>query len=201
MNETLLASHLLLWVVVLVLAGVVVALVRQIGILHERVAPVGALAVADGIEVGAEAPVLRPPDLTGRPVEIGRASAQSTLLFFLSPTCPVCKTLLPSVRRVVAAQTEVRLVLASDGPVEEHRAFVAAAGLEGLSYVVSTELGLAYRVAKLPYAVLIDRAGIVRARGLVNTREHVESLFEAEARGVGSVQEFLADRASRERVV
>jgi methylamine dehydrogenase accessory protein MauD len=38
---------------------------------------------------------------------------------------------------------------------------------------------LAYQVGKLPYAVLIDASGVIRAKGLVNTREHVESLFEA----------------------
>jgi methylamine dehydrogenase accessory protein MauD len=55
-------------------------------------------------------------------------------------------------------------------------------------------------VAKLPYAVLIDEAGIVRAKGLVNTREHLESLFEAKERGVGSIQEFV-ERERRGRRV
>jgi methylamine dehydrogenase accessory protein MauD len=58
--------------------------------------------------------------------------------------------------------------------------------------VVSTDLGLAYQVGRLPHAVLIDAAGVIRARGLVNTREHLESLFEAQARGVASIQEFVA---------
>jgi hypothetical protein len=31
----------------------------------------------------------------------------------------------------------------------------------------------------------------VRAKGLVNTREHLESLFEAKERGVASLQEFV----------
>ena len=58
MSEALLASHVLLWIVVVVLAGVVAALVRQVGILHERVAPVGALATADGLAVGTRLRVL-----------------------------------------------------------------------------------------------------------------------------------------------
>jgi hypothetical protein len=37
----------------------------------------------------------------------------------------------------------------------------------------------------------------VRAKGLVNTREHLESLFEAKERGVVSIQEFL--RGAEER--
>ena len=68
------------------------------------------------------------------------------------------------------------------------------------SYVLSSELGLAYQVGKLPHAALIDAAGILRARGLVNTREHVESLFEALAHGVGSVQEYVQRQADGRRV-
>jgi len=41
----------------------------------------------------------------------------------------------------------------------------------------------------------------VRARGLVNTREHLESLLEARARGVASVQELAARDAAGARDV
>jgi len=46
-------------------------------------------------------------------------------------------------------------------------------------------------VAQLPFAALIDENGILCARGLVNTREHIESLFEAREQGVASIQEYL----------
>jgi methylamine dehydrogenase accessory protein MauD len=82
-------------------------------------------------------------------------------------------------------------VLASDGPRAEHEAFVARHGLERFAYVLSAPLGLAYRVGKLPYAVLVDETGAVRAKGLVNTREHLESLFEARERRVASIQDFV----------
>ena len=41
MADALLVSNLLLWCVVIVLAVVVLALARQVGVLHERVAPAG----------------------------------------------------------------------------------------------------------------------------------------------------------------
>jgi methylamine dehydrogenase accessory protein MauD len=53
---------------------------------------------------------------------------------------------------------------------------------------------MSYGVSKLPYAVLIDSEGFVAAQGLVNTREHVESLFEAERHGVASIQDYLRER-------
>ncbi len=200
MSQALVVSVVLLWVAVLALAAVVVALVRQVGVLHERVSPAGALVTGAGPAIGEPAPRVSVRDLQGRSLELGAPDAQgrSTLLLFVSPSCPVCKTLLPVARSVAGAEDPtLQVVLASDGPAEEHRAFVRAEGLEALPYVVSTELGMAHRVARLPHAVLIDGAGLVRARGLVNSREHLESLFEARARGVASIQDFLAADARR----
>jgi methylamine dehydrogenase accessory protein MauD len=193
MMHALLVSNALLWLLVVALAGIVAALARQVGVLHERLAPLGALAIARGPEPGEAAPVLLAPALSGASVRIGGAdeSGRSTLLFFISPTCPMCKTLLPTVRRAVALEGRVRLVYASDGEPIEHAALARAQELDPASYVLSRELGLRYEVAKLPYAVLIDAAGIVRAKGLVNTREHVESLFEAERLGVPTIQAHL----------
>ena len=61
--------------------------------------------------------------------------------------------------------------------------------------MLSAELGMAFRVGKLPYAVLLDEAGRVRAKGLVNSREQLESLFTAKEMNVASVQEFVTGQA------
>jgi methylamine dehydrogenase accessory protein MauD len=58
--------------------------------------------------------------------------------------------------------------------------------------VLSAELGMTYRVSRLPYAVLIDEQGKVRAKGLINSREQLESLFAAKDLGVATVQEYLS---------
>jgi methylamine dehydrogenase accessory protein MauD len=196
MIEALVVSNLVLWVVILALLVAVFALARQIGVLYERVAPMGALMMDNGPKVGAASPVFALTDLEGLSVNIGTPSPQSTLLFFLSPTCPVCKKLLPILKS--AAATEKRwlsVVLASDGDETEQRAFIRRAGLEAFSYVLSTPLGVTYQVSKLPYAVLLDERGIVRAKGLVNSREQLESLFTAKDLGVASIQDFVDQQA------
>jgi len=191
MTEALFVSNALLWILVIGLSAVVYALTRQIGLLHERIAPVGALASASGPEVGEPAPLLSLPDLHGVATQLGGAApdGRRTLLFFLSPTCPVCETLLPTLAHLARSESpDVRLVYASDGEPAEHAVFRREHGLEDSTYLLSTELGMRYQVAKLPYAVLIDADGILRAKGIVNTREHLESLFEAERLGVASLQ-------------
>jgi methylamine dehydrogenase accessory protein MauD len=198
MMDALVISNVLLWFLVIGLALTVFALTRQIGLLHERISPVGALSPEANVDVGDPAPDLALIDLHGQPITVGGPSKDGsrTLLFFLSPTCPVCETLLPTVERVARTEVpRVRVVLASDGPPEEHRPFVADKKLAHLPYVLSAPLGRAYGVSKLPYAVLIDEEGIVAAQGLVNTREHLESLFEAERHGVASIQEYLKEKA------
>jgi methylamine dehydrogenase accessory protein MauD len=197
MTDALLVSNIVLWAVVLTLAGVVLLLVRQIGVLYERIAPIGALLTPKGPTLGAPAPMMSADAIAGAARVVGgaRADGRSTLLFFLSPTCPVCKELLPSLRSVARAERAwLDVVLASDGPRTDHERFITSERLEDFPYVVSTALGLAYHVVQLPYAVLIDGAGVLRAKGLVNTREHLESLFEAGERGVGSLQEYVRGR-------
>lgn len=194
MITALVVSNLLLWVAVLALAAVVFALMRQIGVLHERVAPAGALMTGGGPEVGDPAPVLELEDWDGVRRRLGGASddGASTLLLFVSPTCPVCKTVLSIALALQRSEGEsLRLVLASDGAREEHQAFVERSVPSGVPYLLSTDLGLSYRVGKLPYAVLIDAEGVLRARGLVNTREHLESLIEAQRLGVPSLQQYV----------
>jgi methylamine dehydrogenase accessory protein MauD len=193
-SEPLVVSNLVLWVVVIALALVVLALARQVGVLHARLGPVGALALAGGPETGEPAPRIEAESLDGHTVTIG-GTGHRTLLVFLAPSCPVCRTLLP-VLRSLAREPGLRVVLASDGPREEHETFVREQRLGDLPYVLSEPLGLAFRVPRLPWAALIDADGILRSQGLVNSREHLESLLEAEALGVASLQEHLARRAS-----
>jgi methylamine dehydrogenase accessory protein MauD len=192
METALLISNLLLWCAVLALVAMVMALARQNGVLFERVAPLGALVTDSGPKVGEPAPVMTLHTLEMAPLQLPGNGAASTLLFFLSPTCPVCKKLLPVLKSMQKDERGLRMVLASDGDRVEHQAFVREFALGGFPYVLSAELGMAYRVARLPYAVLIDAHGVVSAKGLINSREQLESLLTAQELGVASVQEFLA---------
>lgn len=193
--SALAVSNVVLWVLVLALSAVVLALTRQLGVLHQRIAPAGALMLNRGLAVGEPAPALELAALDGRPLKVGvaRDDGKSTLLLFVSPTCPVCKSLLPAVKSSRKDEHSwMDVILASDGDAAAQREFVRAQGLEEIPYVVSAALGLAYQVSRLPFAALLDEQGVLRARGLVNSREHLESLFEARRLGVASLQEYFS---------
>jgi len=192
MTNALVAAVVLLWLVVIALSIVVFALLRQVGILFERVAPIGALITDAGPKVGEAARRFELAALNGARVLIGAQAPRAQLVFFLSPTCPVCKKLLPILKSVaVSERAWLDIVLASDGDPAQHRAFVAGRQLDAFPYVLSSDLGMAFRVSRLPYAVLLDTDGVVTAKGLVNNREQLESLFTAREMGVGSVQSYV----------
>ena len=177
---------------VVALGAICLALVRQIGILYERIMPAGALMIDKGPAVGAIAPTFELTDIRGAQVKVGGfdASGKATLLFFLSPTCPVCKKLLPLLPSLQASEaTPVNIVLASDGDADEHTRFAH-----------STTSGASRTCCRRSRPRVPDRQAAVRgaarrnrhgAREAVNTREHLESLFEAKERGVASLQQFV----------
>ncbi len=196
MIQALVISQVLLGILVLGLGVMCFALARQIGVLHERIAPAGALSVNQRLKVGDAAPGMSLSAIDGRTVNVGEAGA-SQLYFFLSPDCPICKTLLPVVQSIARAERDwLSVILASDGgDKEKHREFQRREKLDDFPYVLSEKLGRSFGVGKLPYAVLVAD-GKIASMGLVNSREHLESLFEAMERGVASLQEFAARRAS-----
>jgi methylamine dehydrogenase accessory protein MauD len=196
--ELLIISNIILWILVVTMAVVIFALTRQIGVLFERVAPAGALAVNQNLKVGQEAPELSLQTIDNQLVKVGGKAEddKSQLLFWVSPDCPVCKTLLPALKSAAKAESDwISLRLASDGMELDHKGYIEQYGLQEHPYVVSELLGKTYGVAKLPYAVVIDEQGKVASMGIINSREHLESLFEAKERKVASIQDFMQKRA------
>ncbi|MFT6047375.1 MAG: methylamine dehydrogenase accessory protein MauD [Arenicella sp.] len=196
----LLISNIILWILILLMGVVIFALTRQIGVLFERVAPAGALAMNQNLEVGEVAPNLSLPTVNDGLIEVGTSieKGKSQLLFFASPDCPVCKTLLPALKSAAKTESDwLEVVVASDGNSQDHKGFIEKQGLQAFPYIVSEVLGKTYGVAKLPYAVLIDEEGRIASLGIVNSREHLESLFEAKERKVASIQDYMNDPANR----
>ncbi|HKQ24800.1 MAG TPA: methylamine dehydrogenase accessory protein MauD [Burkholderiales bacterium] len=190
--DALMISNVLLWIVVLALGLMVFGLIRQVGVLHERVAPMGALMTDRGPEVGDMAPKISVNDLHGKLVDLGgpHPSGLSRLLLFVSPTCPVCKKLLP-IAKSFAGGEKLDVALVGDGDLAEQLQMIESHGLQRVTYLNSPQVGMAFQVGKLPYAILIDEEGVIRAKGLVNSREHLESLAIAKETGYGSIQAYL----------
>lgn len=198
MTDALLVSQILLWVGFLGLTLVMAAVLRQLGVLFERVAPAGALSMNSRLKVGDVAPRFSVSNLEGRVIDIGESSSsgRNTLLLFLSTDCAVCKELMPAIVSFLKRERRTTdVVFVGSGQEQGHREYAAANGLSVDRYAVSDEIGMAYAVSKLPYAVLIDEHGVIASFGLVNNREHIESLLEAKQADVPSIQEYMKKSA------
>ncbi len=143
-----LVSYVLLWATVLALGFAVVALLRQIGILHTRVAPMGVHFAGEGPELDQPAPTMAAVDYQDSPY---------TLLAFTSPTCEICATLKPALQRLNRSYAEIDLKIVDH---EDDPSSFAD-----------------FRVRSTPYLIAIDADGIVRSRGVANTLDQVEEML------------------------
>lgn len=188
----LIASNFLLWVIVALLTIAVLALARQIGVLYERVAPMGALVTGGGPQAGDQAPHVHAATFDGGSLAIGAGhmAGRRMLLLFVAPGCPVCRKIIP-LAKSVAAREGMELVFIGDGAEADQRAMIDRYKLGGYRFANSPAVGLAFHVGKLPYAVLIRADGVIAAKGLVSSREHIESLAVADETGFPSAQAYL----------
>jgi methylamine dehydrogenase accessory protein MauD len=190
----------LLWGVVIILALTVLALARQVGVLHERIAPAGALLNGAGPGVGEHSPRLEVRALSGNAVTVGGSLAvgRALLMLFVSHTCPICKKLIPVAQDFTKTE-RLEVLYVGDGDVAEQNKLIAQFGIDGKRFVNGPEIGLAYRIDKLPYAVLLDDEGLISAKGLVNSREHLESLIIAKESGFATLQSYLMAQSGAAR--
>lgn len=152
-------SYVLLWVAVVGLSLAVVVLLRQIGVLHARLHPMGVHFAGEGPPLGEPAPLAGPFDY----------DSPLTLVAFTSPSCPVCETLKPGLRAIDRQYRDVRLVEleASDDTKPTFRSF---------------------RVSNTPYVVAVDREGVVRGRGVANSLDQIEELVDEVLGGAAAVE-------------
>lgn len=147
-GTTWIVSYLLLWAAVLLLGFTVIALLRQVGVLHTRVAPMGVHFAGEGPDLGGPAPDRASADY---------AASACTVLAFTSPTCEICAGLEPALVRFARSYPEVELRIVD--AEAEPGAFSA------------------FRVRSTPYVVAVDREGVVRSRGVANTLDQVEEML------------------------
>jgi thiol-disulfide isomerase/thioredoxin len=151
------ASYVVLWIAVVVLGFTCLALLRQVGVLHSRVRPMGAHFAGEGPEPGSPAPGDDRFDYAG---------SRLTLVAFTSPTCEICHRLAPSLASLARQYDDVAVRQVDHG-------------------AATTGVFADFRVASTPYFVTVGADGRVRLRGVANTLEQVEVMIE-ESLAVGS---------------
>jgi methylamine dehydrogenase accessory protein MauD len=181
------ASYVVLWAVVIALAVLVVALARQIGTLHLRLGPRGALEIDDeGPPLGEAPGEFDLTDIEGRPAAVG-GPGRSQLILFVSPGCMVCEQVLPSVKAVAR---DISPVVITDVDRHETERVFATRDLE-VPVVPGREVAASYLVPGTPYVVVLDSLGVARAKGTVNNLEQMEGLIDTARRRMQQASQEL----------
>ena len=191
MTDFLLASQFVIWTGLILIICALYVLSRQVALLSKRVPSVGALAVNNKIAFHTSAPRFEKASIEGKVVVVGGIREKDQPLFFIDIGCPICRSLAQTVKKV-AWEESVDLVFISDGEIlDQHLDFYKRSTLMPCDYLISEEIGRAYGIGKVPYAVLIGANGKIITFGIVNNLEHIESLFQAREAGVDSLQEYF----------
>lgn len=183
MSGVWLASYIVLWVVVLLLAFLLAGALRQLGLLQLRLGDdPGALITDTGLERGTEVPGFTALDSqSGELVSLSDLPAVPRMLVFASPGCLSCRELIPGLNEVRRTRGEFDFVVVCRGDLESCRAFGRMNGLEARMVVDTTgQIEKDFLVTLTPFAYLIDHEGRVVIRGIANDWRQLESLLEQE---------------------
>jgi hypothetical protein len=145
------------------LAVVVLALAREVGVLRMSIAPHGALEIPhEGPELGGRTAALA--GAFGDALEDGRLG----LAVFSSEGCGLCRALAPA---VAALGRDPHVALRTFDDVRDAGAWAAA------------------DVPGSPYAIALDAAGTVLAKGTFNTAAQLESVLATAERRRGALRD------------
>jgi len=195
-SPLLIVSQIGLWVLVILLLITVLALARQIALMHRRIPAMGARMTADGPAIGKQAPEFQGEDVFGKRVSLGFPGKKQTLVVFVSPNCPACENAMAAIRSIQRSERrhlEIVLV-ALKGSELENREFAKRHAIQEGRYLLSKELGELYQVTSAPYGILISADGKVRSKGILNHLEHLDSLLNADEIGQPTMEQLLASR-------
>ncbi len=184
----IIASQIGLLLGLLALGFVTLSLARQIGVLHERTAPVGGLLQKARREAGKvdrvdldSVRVVTAAGFTGRLRQLSKG--QAIALLFVSEQCAVCKSLLPGYETALGRYQALPLVLLGGSAGVNLASFAERHGLLAERIIASSDLAVTLQVMQTPTLALLDAEGRLlkrmRLRGPAHLAEATAQLAEA----------------------
>lgn len=185
-----LVSYVVMWVLLIGVAVIGLAILRQLGLIWVRLGgALGALQTPEGPEIGGPAPVVEAIDDSGITRSLVGESGKIKLLLFMSPTCQVCDPMISTVPSFVRrVRKEADLVAVLTARDEEGK--VASWRSGGPPVITDRSMQDLWALPGLPYAVAVDDAGRVASKGVVDDVVQLESVLN------GGL-DYLRDHAAR----
>jgi methylamine dehydrogenase accessory protein MauD len=176
-------THLILWVAALALGFLLVGALRALRVWGWRLEQLEfALAGRLGLPPGTTAPAFALPSAAGARVALKSLAGRRVLLVFMQSRSHPWQQLLPELSRLQQRGPLAVLLIETGGP--EAAKQLAGEGQAAFPVLVQETRNLArrYHVHAMPFAFLIDEQGVIRARGTVSQRQHLDLLLAGAVR-------------------
>lgn len=159
-------SYIAMWLL-LTVQGILLLLVYR----HFGLVAMGSVEgiQRDGIKIGEVAPVVTGVTLRGDIVEWNPVNGHRHLLMFVSPDCEPCARILPYIKRLEGAASDLSIALVVHGSSDSVGHLVSKFALpKAFICLGDSESGVRerYRVRVTPFAFVIGEDGRIQAKGL-----------------------------------
>jgi methylamine dehydrogenase accessory protein MauD len=184
MALVILISHIALWVLVFGLAFLLLGSLRSTGMLNWRLAQLEATTPSrigrNGLKPGTMAPHFTLPSVAGGEVSLGDFAGHKVLLVFVQSGCGPCHDIAPELNRLTARSSHARVLVVNNAEPEQAREFAHEVRAQ-FPVLVQDKWSVSkrYQVFATPFAFLIDRHGVVIAKGIVGSKEHLGYLLSS----------------------
>jgi len=166
-----------LWLVVIVQGGLILLLYRQFGLDYLGRSEARS---RDGLPLRSAAPSWELLDENGVVQSSTALRGDPLLLVFADLSCPPCRKLLPELEEFATQHPGIIVKIVGSSDAEDNRQMIEryTPSISVLTQI-GTEVSDLYRVTATPFLYLIDEAGEIREKGIVNFRAQIEEKLMA----------------------
>jgi methylamine dehydrogenase accessory protein MauD len=199
MNAFLLFAIVVLWCMTVATAFLLLGVLRAQGLLSWRLAQLEATTPTrigrSGLKPGTKAPDFALPSVAGGEVALGDLAGRKVLLVFVQTGCGPCHDIAPELNRLAARHDEPQVLVVNNAQQEQAREYAREVNAQ-FPVLVQDKWSISkrYEVFATPFAFLIDETGIVAAKGIVSSKEHLGYLFSSAALTAAPSGEAAVDR-------
>ncbi|HZU69999.1 MAG TPA: redoxin domain-containing protein [Ktedonobacteraceae bacterium] len=131
-----------------------------------------------GLPIGTMAPDFIASDLDGATRQLTDFHSRWRVLAFISPGCSACQHVIGTLNRFKEERPDIAVLIIGAPDCQLNQTY--AAEHQAATPILTPQENLAnevYLVKSVPFAYILDETGVIRTKGVMNEREHLNQLL------------------------
>ena len=180
----MLISSVLLWALVIGLGCVLLGALRAQGVMSWRLTQLEATTPSrigrTGLKPGKQAPQFALPSVGGGELSLADFAGRKVLLLFVQSGCGPCHDIAPELNRLVARKGELQVLVVNNSEPKQAQEYAREVNAR-FPVLIQNKWSVSkqYEVFATPFAFLIDERGVIGAKGIVSSKEHLGFLMSS----------------------